>query len=127
MPEFLGELYATETWLQVLLITVILGGGAAWQTGRAIAETWRPFWHVVLYTLLLGAAVRFVHFALFEADLLSLMSYLVDAAYLLVVGSVSWQFHRTSLMVTQYPWLYERNGPFSWRDRSTAASLVERI
>ncbi len=118
MIEFLGELYATETWLQVLLITVILGGGAAWQTGRAIAETWRPAWHVVVYTLLLGAAVRFVHFALFEADLLSLISYLVDTAYLLAIGGASWQFHRTRLMVAQYPWLYERTGPFSWRERS---------
>ena len=50
----------------------MIGGGAAWLAGRAIAQTWRPFWQVVVYMLLLGAAVRFVHFALFEADLLSL-------------------------------------------------------
>ncbi|HZP77618.1 MAG TPA: hypothetical protein VFB45_15845 [Pseudolabrys sp.] len=117
MAEIFGQLYADETWLQVVLITVVLGGGAAWQTGRAIAGTWRPLWHAIIYTLLLGAAVRFVHFALFEGELLSPLSYLVDTAYLLAVGCVSWQERRTSLMVTQYPWLYERSGPLSWRDR----------
>ncbi len=57
----------TETLLQVLFVTGLIGGGAAWLAGRAIAQTWRPFWHVVAYMALLGAAVRFVHFALFEA------------------------------------------------------------
>ena len=33
-------------------------------------RTWRPWWHVALYMLLLGAAVRFLHFALFDATLL---------------------------------------------------------
>ncbi len=31
-----------------LLVTVVLGGGAAWLAGRAIAATWRPWWHVVV-------------------------------------------------------------------------------
>ena len=64
-------IYANETLLQVVLVTGVIGGGAACLAGRAIAQTWRPFWHVVAYMLLLGAAVRFVHFALFEATLLS--------------------------------------------------------
>ena len=46
-----------------LLVTVILGGGAAALAGRAIAETWRPWWQVVAYMLILGGAVRFIHFA----------------------------------------------------------------
>ena len=48
-----------------------MGGGAAALAGRAIAQTWRPFWSVMVYMAMLGAAVRFVHFALFEATLLS--------------------------------------------------------
>ena len=43
-------------WVFVLL-TVILGGGAAALTGRAVASAWRPWWHVVGFVLLLGAAV----------------------------------------------------------------------
>jgi hypothetical protein len=113
------ELYATETFLQILLVTGAIGGGAAWLTGRAIALTWRPYWHLAVYIALLGAGVRFVHFALFEADLLALASYLVDTVFFLAVGSLAFRTTRAAQMVTQYPWLYERAGPLSWRDRAT--------
>jgi hypothetical protein len=113
------DLYATETFLQILLVTGALGGGAAWLTGRAIALTWRPYWHLVGYIALLAAGVRFVHFALFEADLLALASYLVDLAFFLAVGSLAFRMTRAAQMATQYPWLYERTGPLSWRDRAT--------
>jgi hypothetical protein len=117
----LGELYATESWLQVLFVTGILGGGAAWLTGRACADTWRPLHHVVGYTVLLGAAVRFFHFALFEGELLSLPSYLVDTVYLAAVGCLSWRIMRTTRMVSQYRWLYERTSPVTWRVRPDAS------
>jgi len=110
-------LYETETWPQILFVTGILGGGAAWATGRAIADTWRPYWQLVAYMVLLGGAVRFAHFALFDATLLSVPSYLADMLYLLAVGSISWRMTRARRMVTQYGWLYERSGPFTWRER----------
>ncbi|MBI4274779.1 MAG: hypothetical protein HY659_08785 [Rhizobiales bacterium] len=115
----MGELYATESILQVLLVTGVIGGGAAGLAGRAIAQTWRPYWHTVLYMILLGAAVRFVHFALFEADLLSLPSFIVDTGYLIAVSLLAFRITRTAQMVTQYPWLYARTGPLTWRDRGT--------
>jgi hypothetical protein len=117
----LGELYATESWLQVLLVTGVLGGGAAWLTGRACADTWRPLHHVVAYTLLLGAAARFAHFALFQGELLSLPSYLADALFLTAVGCLSWRIMRTTRMVSQYRWLYERTSPVTWRVRPDAS------
>jgi hypothetical protein len=117
-----GELYATESWVQVLFVTGILGGGAAWLTGRACADTWRPLRQVLAYALLLGATVRFFHFALFEGELLSLPSYLADTAYLAAVGSLSWRVMRTTRMVTQYRWLYERTSPVTWRPRRDGAA-----
>jgi hypothetical protein len=112
------QIYTSESLLQVLLVTGLIGGGAAWLAGRAIAHTWRPFWHVIGYMALLGAAVRFVHFALFEADLLAPLSYAADTAFLLVVGSLGWRITRAAQMVTQYSWLYERSGPFTWRSKT---------
>jgi hypothetical protein len=112
------QIYTSESLLQVLLVTGLIGGGAAWLAGRAIAHTWRPFWHVIGYMALLGAAVRFVHFALFEADLLAPLSYAADTAFLLVVGSLGWRITRAAQMVTQYSWLYERSGPFTWRPKT---------
>ena len=114
----MGGLYESESLLQIALVTGMIGGGAAWLAGQAIAATWRPFWHVVAYTLLLGCAVRFVHFALFEATLLSPASYGADTIYLLVLSAMAWRFTRAAQMATQYYWLYERTGPFTWRAKA---------
>ena len=122
----MNGLYESESIRQVLLVTGAIGGGAAWLTGRAIAATWRPFWHVVVYTLLLGAAVRFVHFALFEAALLSPASYAVDTLYLLILSALSWRATRAAQMATQYYWLYERTGPLTWRERVPGDAVVEK-
>src|SRR5665213_2866768 len=63
-----------------VLVTIILGGAAAALAGRAIAITWRPWGYAVAYSFILGAVVRFIHFALFSGTLLSLHYYLVDSA-----------------------------------------------
>jgi hypothetical protein len=123
----LDDLYASESLTQVLLVTGLIGGGAAWLAGRAIALTWRPTWHLPGYMALLGAAVRFVHFALFEATLLSVSSYVVDTLYLVLVGTLAWRMTRAHQMATQYYWLYERTGPLTWRERSDERSAEKGL
>lgn len=113
-------LYATESWLQVLMVTGIIGGGAAALAGRALAATWRPYWYVLVYMLMLGAGVRFLHYALFQAHILALESYLADTVYLLAMASIAFRATRTKQMARQYPWLYARSGPFTWRERNPA-------
>ena len=115
-----GVLYEEPSVWLFLLITVIMGGWAAWMTGRAMALTWRPFGQLVAYLLILAVAVRFIHFALFEGTLLSLHYYLVDAVVILAIGSLGFRYNRARQMTTQYRWLYERTGPFSWRERAGA-------
>ena len=111
--EFLTGVY--------VLVTVCMGGLAAWLAGRAIAQTWRPFWHLLIYMALLGAAVRFVHFALFEETLLSPILYTEDTLYLMLVGALAWRMTRAAQMATQYYWLFERTSPLTWRARATGA------
>jgi hypothetical protein len=114
IPEFLSD----ERSLGIfLLVTVAMGGGAAWLSGRAIASTWRPWWHVALYMLILGLAVRFIHFALFQSKLLSLHYYLVDYAVCLGFGLIGFRLMRVRQMVTRYNWINERAGVFGWRRR----------
>jgi hypothetical protein len=113
----MNDLYESESLLQVVLVTGVIGGGAAWLTGAAIARTWRPFWHVAVYSALLGAAVRFAHFALFHGMLLSLLSYAADTLYLFCVAALAWRMTRAAQMATQYFWLYERTSPLTWRER----------
>jgi hypothetical protein len=109
-------LYAGENVLHVVLVTGLLGGGAAWLSGRAIAGAWRPPWQVALAAVLLGAAARFIHFALFEGALLSAASYGLDTLIFLVVGLIAWRATRAAQLVRQYPWLYVRAGPLGWRE-----------
>jgi hypothetical protein len=118
----MDQLYAEESLVQILLVTGVLGGGAAFLAGRAIAQTWRPFWHVLIYMALLGCAVRFVHFALFEGTLLSPASYTADTLYLFVLGTLAWRMTRAGQMATQYYWLYERTSPLTWRERPAESS-----
>jgi len=103
--------------LVFLVLTVVIGGGAAWLAARGLALTWRPFWRVAAYMLLLAAAVRFFHYALFDGRLLSLYYYLVTYLVLLAIAGLAYRLTRTTQMVRQYPWLYERSGPLSWRAR----------
>ena len=101
-----------------LLVTIILGGGASWLTGRAIAVTWRPIWQVAIYTLVLGAVVRFFHMALFGGTLLSLHYYVVDALVCLAFGLAGFQAARAGQMARQYGWLMDRHGPMRWRRKT---------
>ncbi|MGW9332359.1 DUF6867 family protein [Bosea sp. NPDC055594] len=115
-----GILYEEPTIWLFLLVTVVIGGWAAWMTGRAVAITWRPFLQLVAYTLVLGLVIRFIHFALFEATLLTFHYYLVDTLVLFAFGLAGWRYNRTRQMTTQYRWLYERTGPFTWKARESA-------
>ena len=100
-----------------LLFTTVVMGGAGYLTGQAVAARWRPVWQAVLYALLLGAADRFLVFALFDGPLLSLPGYIVDTAVVLALCLVGYRLTQVSRMVGQYPWLYRRAGPFGWRER----------
>jgi hypothetical protein len=110
------SLYAGEAIGHVILVTGILGGGAAWLSGRAIANAWRPQWQVAIAAVLVAMAARFIHFALFEGTLLSLRSFGCDTLIFLILGLLAWRATRAAQMVRQYPWLYARVGPLGWRE-----------
>ncbi len=105
-------------------LSVVLFGGAAFMMGQAIAETWRPAWHNIPYGLGLAAACRFLTFALFQAPLLSPGGYVASAAAILALALLAWRLARTRRMVTQYPWLYERDGVFGWREKAGASPPI---
>ena len=98
-------------------LTVLFMGGCAVMTGLAVANTWRPWGHVLAYCLMMGAADRFLSFALFDGPLLSPSAYGLDTTVLAVIGLATWRAARARRMCLQYPWLFERVGLFSWRER----------
>ena len=101
-----------------LVLTVVIGDAGAFLSGRGLARSWKPFWRIFLYMALLAAAMRFFHYALFDGTLTSLYYYLVTYAILLIAALLGFRAMRTTQMVTQYRWLYERTSPLTWRDRA---------
>ena len=114
IPDFLTDEQSLGIFL---LVSVAMGGGAAWLAGRAIAATWRPWWHIALYMALLSLAVRFLHYALFGSKFLSLHYYLVDYAVCLAFGLLGFRLTRVTQMVTRYNWINQRSGLLHWRRR----------
>jgi hypothetical protein len=113
----IARLVSENNFWIFFFLTVVFGGGAAFLAGRALAQKWRPFWQAIFYMLLLGMAVRFFHYALFEEPLLSPYYFTVDCIVLIGCALLGYRLKRASQMTTQYRWIYERTGPFTWRER----------
>lgn len=112
MEAVLGTSYAVFFGL-----TVCIMGFAAYMTGQALANNWNSVHQVIGYVLLLGCADRFLAFALFEGVLLSPVAYLIDTAVLMAIALFAYRTTKARKLVSQYPWLYEADGLFSWREK----------
>jgi hypothetical protein len=110
-----------DIW-ELVGVTGILFGLASFLMGQALAETWRPMWQNVPYGFLLALGNRLIDCALFGEEWLSLSHYLLDAVIVTVIALFAYRVTLARKMVTQYPWLYERAGLLSWRDRPTGAA-----
>jgi hypothetical protein len=112
-----GILWAASDYgLLAFIVLDGLGAAAAFATGRALASGWTPRWRLVPAVAALSAAVQFLHFALFQEELLSLHYYLVTFALLLVVGWTGYSETRARQMATQYSWAFQKAG-LVWRAR----------
>ncbi len=103
-------------------LTVVLAGFIALLTGQAIADTWRSAHQTIIAACGLALADRFLNFALFGGELLSLSGFLVAWAYFGAMTLLAWRITLVRKMVRQYPWLYEATGLFGWRRRGDAKS-----
>jgi hypothetical protein len=100
-----------------VFITLILVGFAAFMSGQALADTWRPWWQTLPYSLGLGVLDRFLTWALFQGPLFAPLPYLLDTAILFAICLLAYRLTQARKIVTQYPWIYERTGPFNWRPK----------
>jgi len=110
---------------EFVAVTLVLFGGAGFLMGQALAQTWRPAWHAVPYALLMALANRFLAYALFGATLTAPVPFAFDAVVVLALALVAFGLTRARAMTRQYPWLYEPDGLFGWRDRPAAASTSD--
>lgn len=89
-------------FLSFLILTCVIGGGMAYAAGGAVAQGWKTMAHLVFYVLLLTLADRFLHYALFDGTLLSVLHFLVDFSILLAFAYMGFRLRRMSQMRNQY-------------------------
>jgi O-antigen/teichoic acid export membrane protein len=117
-----------KSYVAFFIITVVLGGGAAFFSGQALARSWKPMLKLMIYMMLLGFAVRFLHWGVFldatyqswrdmQGTLMSVQYYVVDTLVLMISAAFAYRLERTRQMTTQYHWLYERTSLLTWRNK----------
>lgn len=114
-----GLFFETDTGVRYVLrfLVLLLGFWTAWRTGRAVAEGWQHYPTVIVYTLLLGVVMRFLHYALFQGPFISPFYYVIDVVLLLIFATAGYRVRRTRQMVDNYYWLYEKTSAFSWKKK----------
>lgn len=100
-----------------IFVTIVLAGAGAYLTGQTQAESWHGWRHLIPFVLLLVFASRFLHYALFDGVFLAPVGAVIDLVWVSLLMAFGYATTRASKMVRQYPWMYERAGPFGWRDR----------
>lgn len=112
-----GLIWQVSIW-EFLLVTVVLAGGAAYLTGRAVARSWESNAQLGFYIFLLSCACRFIHYALFQGTLLTIHYFIVDLIVLAAIAFLGKRVTRANQMSTQYKFEYQRNGPLGWTRRT---------
>lgn len=117
----------------MIVVSIIVFGFLGFMTGASAARNWQSPRLLIFYCLLLSFGERFMAHTLVwdrfylifdvfndeEGTHFAFDTYtFVAFGICLVFAFVAFFSTRASLMVRQYPWLYERTGPFGWRSRT---------
>lgn len=100
-----------------LILTAAFGGWCARIVGRSLASGWRPAYLLPLALLPLVFGIRFLHYALYEATLLSMQYFLADYSICACFAAWGYLTRRSELMSRLYPFLFRRYGLIAWKDR----------
>ena len=112
-------------WTVFLGVTVLLVGGCAFMAGQAAAAAWKPLAVALFQAALLGGADRLICNGLCDAPLASPAGYLGHTAVLVAITLAAYRLTLARRVTAQYPWLYARTGPFSWRELRPCAATAE--
>jgi hypothetical protein len=112
-------------WPIWLAVTLLLGGPAAYASGRALALNWRAFGIGIAYAGVLAAVSSFLAYALFGTSVIPawaiaarvaafdalgaaalLAGWAASFLLLVVISFIGWHFTRAGQMQRQYPFLY---------------------
>jgi hypothetical protein len=114
MLYLLPETGAVEIGLRLFID--LLGIMAAMAAGRSFANSWSPLALILPSAIALGAALHFLHSALFEEDLFSGYYLLAIIVVMLFFAAFGYRAKRALQMGSQYRWLFHSEGIF-WTER----------
>ena len=109
-----------ESWSVIFIVSVLIFGAGGFAIGNALAQQWQSALWIIPYSLLLALLERFLIFALFKGELLSLVAYLFNSAIILLFALFAYRLRLTHKMISQYPWLYERTGLLNWQTKENS-------
>jgi hypothetical protein len=115
--NYLSLFVEQDTWIFIIL-TCILGGGAAFAAGRSLALGWRPYYLLFIYMLIFTCGIRFLHFGLFQSELLSVKYYISHGLVIQLSALLGYRMTMARQMAEKYPFAFERAGLLSWRAKS---------
>jgi hypothetical protein len=97
------------TWLlpdivSFISLTLVLGGAAAFVSGRALADRWRAPVTAILAAVPLAGAVRFLHYAL-AGERSGPAHFALTFAILAAIALTGFRWARARQTRRQYPWL----------------------
>lgn len=115
VPYQLKDFLAAPVGVFIVMTLILFGWGAV-ATGQAMARSWQPAWKAGAYAVLLTVGDRFLVAWLFDGDLLSLWGFAFHAVILTAIALIAHRYTVAAKMCQQYPWRYERRGPFGWRE-----------
>jgi hypothetical protein len=122
--------------ISLLALTIIMFGGGGFLMGQALADTWRPWWQILPYSALLALGNNFLGFALFNGAFVidslfskasqplseAVLEYIFDLVVIVGFAALAYRLTLARKMTSQYPWLYERAGPFAWKHKVSSDS-----
>ncbi len=112
------SLFIEQNPIIFFVLTIVMGCGGAFMAGKSLASGWKPLWLVFVYMVPFTAGMRFLNFALFEYNLTSMQYFLTQGLLFAGAAYLGYRLKRVAQMTTQYPWLYERSGPLSWKSKA---------
>jgi hypothetical protein len=106
-----------NTFAMALLFNLVLLGPASFMAGQGVATTWRPWAHLIGYSALLSAGLRFFDFALAGGELWSMGGFLLGWLAQFGIAFLAYRLTYVRQLLRQYPWLYQRKGLLGWEER----------
>ena len=105
-----------NTWIFIIL-TCMLGGGAAFAAGRSLALSWRPYRLLFIYMLIFTCGIRFLHVALFESALTSLQYYISHGLVIQLCAFPGYRMTMARQMAEKYRFAFVRTRRHSRRGK----------